>query len=425
MAEAGHGPGHATGNEWPSIYVALVALVALAFLFSVKSILSPVIAFAVLVLLVSPWSGTRMHLLTVVSATGLLTLWLLHTLGSMLAPFILAFVLAYILDPLVDRLQKRGMKRGLAVACVVVPIFLVLAIALIFGVPALVQQVQNLIAQAPDALQRGVEWIQTLRTRLLASKLPFLKGEALARALDSFSPERVSAYIEAQQAVIGQRLWSAVIGVGKGISIALGILGYFVLTPVLTIYLLKDFDKLIARASGLIPRDKRATWIPFMMEYDKLLAGYLRGQLLAGLIVGVLTFVGLLVAGFPNPGLVAVTAGIFNVIPYLGLVVSLIPALIISLLSGDILASLIQVAIVFAIVQTIDGTITGPRIASASVGLHPVWVILALAVGSSFFGFTGLLLAMPAAVFIKLVVRNALVRYRESRVFEGEKLPVE
>jgi predicted PurR-regulated permease PerM len=425
MAEAGRAAGHGTGNEWPSIYVAIVGLCALAFLFSVKSVLSPVIAFAVLVLLISPWTGTRMHLLTIIAATGLLGIWLLDTLGSMLAPFLLAFVLAYILDPLVDRLQHRGMKRGLAVAVVVVPIFLVIAVAFIFGVPALVQQVQNLIEQAPAALQRGVEWIQGLRARLLASNLPFLKGDALARALDSFSPERVSAYIQAQQTMLAQRLWSAVIGVGKGISIALGILGYFVLTPVLTIYLLKDFDKLIARASGLIPRDKRPTWIPFVVEYDKLLAGYLRGQVLAGIIVGVLTYVGLLVAGFPNPGLVAVTAGVFNLIPYRGLVVSLVPALIISLLSGSIMASLIKVGIVFAIVQTIDGTITGPRIASASVGLHPVWAILALAVGSSFFGFTGLLLAMPAAVFIKLVVRNAVARYRDSRVFEGEKLPVE
>jgi predicted PurR-regulated permease PerM len=83
---------------------------------------------------------------------------------------------------------------------------------------------------------------------------------------------------------------------------------------------------------------------------------------------------------------------------------------------------LIKIAVVFAIVQVIDSTITGPRIVGGSVGLHPVWVILALAVGSFFFGFVGLLLAMPAAVLIKLVVRDALARYRESRVFEGEAL---
>lgn len=412
-------------NEWPSIYVAVVALCALAFLFSVKTVLSPILVFIILMLLISPWAGTRMHLLVVMSATTLLFFWLLDTLGSLLAPFILAFVLAYILDPLVDRLVARGMRRGFAVLTVFVPIIFLVTVTAIFGVPALAQQIQHLIEQVPEALQKGVVWIQGLRARVMASDLPFLKGEALAKALDSFSPERVTEYLNARQAEIGNRLWRGVLGVGKGISIALGILGYFVLTPVLTIYLLKDFDKLIARAGSLIPRDRRATWIPFMKEYDRLLASYLRGQVIAGLIVGVLTFFGLWIAGFPNPGLVAVVAGVFNVIPYLGLIVSLIPAIIIALLSGDVAASFLKIGIVFAIVQTIDSTITGPRIVGESTGLHPVWVILALAVGSSFFGFTGLLLAMPAAVFIKLLVRNAIVRYRQSRVFEGEPLPAE
>jgi predicted PurR-regulated permease PerM len=334
-------------------------------------------------------------------------------------------VLAYILDPLVDRLVARGMRRGFAVLTVFIPIIVLVTVTAIFGVPALAQQIQHLIEQIPEALQKGVAWIQGLRTRVMASNLPFLKGEALARALDSFSPERVTEYLNARQAEIGNRVWKGVLGVGKGISIALGILGYFVLTPVLTIYLLKDFDKLTARAGSLIPRDRRPTWIPFIKEYDRLLASYLRGQVIAGLIVGVLTFFGLWIAGFPNPGLVAVVAGVFNVIPYLGLVVSLIPAIIIALLSGDVAASFLKIGIVFTIVQTIDSTITGPRIVGESTGLHPVWVILALAVGSSFFGFTGLLLAMPAAVFIKLLVRNAIVRYRQSRVFEGEPLPAE
>lgn len=414
------------GNEWPTIYVAVVSLCALAFLFSVKAVvLSPVIAFLLLILLISPWAGTRMHTLTVVAASTLLLIWMLDFLGALLAPFILAFAFAYILNPVVNRLEARGMKRGLAVAVIFVPAFAAVALALIFGVPALIQQIGTLVEKAPEALQRGVEWIQGLRGRLQNSRIPFLRGEALANALDNFSAERVQQYINAQQAVIFSRVGGAVMGVGKGISIALTILGYVVLTPVLTIYLLKDWPKLVGKARSLIPRDKRATWIPFANEYDHLLHGYIRGQLLAALVVGILTWLGLLIAGFPYSGLVGAVAGIFNVIPYLGLIVSAVPGIIIALLSGDILASLIKLGIVFAVVQTIDGTVTGPRIQSASTGLHPVWVILALAVGSAFFGFVGLLLAMPAAVFIKLVARDAIVRYRESRVFDGEEMPVE
>jgi predicted PurR-regulated permease PerM len=294
---------------------------------------------------------------------------------------------------------------------------------LIFGVPAIAEQLQALIEQLPAALQRGTTWLQTLRTRVLAQEIPLLRGEAFARMLDSFSPEHVAQYIEQQQALIGRRIWGAVLGVGKGVTIALSILGYVVLTPILTIYLLIDFDRLMARAKELIPADKQPTWLPFMAEYDFLLSRYLRGQMLAALAVGILTWLGLWVLGFPYPALVGAVAGVFNLVPYLGLVVSAIPAILISLLSGNILGSLAKAGIVFAVVQTLDGSIIGPRIVGESVGLHPVWVILALAVGSFFFGFVGLLLAMPAAVFIKLIAREAVKRYESSRVYEGDLKP--
>ena len=408
-------------TEFPTIYTVLVVIAATGFVVSVRTVVSPIFAYLMLLLLISPWAGKRFHTLAVVAATTLLFVWLLETLGGLLAPFILAFVLAYILDPVVDRIQRRGVRhRGLAVAILAVPVLTLFVLLLVFGIPAIAQQVQALVEQLPAALQRGVDWLQALRTRVLAGQIPLLRGEAFARALESFSPERVAQYIDQQQAMIARRAWGAVLGVGRGVGIVLSILGYVVLTPVLTIYLLIDFDNMIARAGTLIPKDKRATWVPFIKEYDHLLSRFLRGQMLAALIVGVLTWLGLWIAGFPYPALVGAIAGVFNLVPYLGLVASAIPAILIALLSGNIVASLIKAAVVFGIVQTIDGSITGPRIVGESVGLNPVWVILALAVGSFFFGFVGLLLAMPAAVFIKLIVREAVVRYRHSHVYEGE-----
>lgn len=412
-----------TEKEWPAIYSVVVILTAAAFLFSVRIVLSPVIVYLILLLLISPWKGTRFHVLVVMAASFLILIWLLKTLGGLLAPFILAFVLAYILDPVVDRLERRGMKRGFAVAAILVPALGVLVVALVFGIPALIQQIEAFVEQLPAALQRGVTWLQNLRTRVLAQEIPLLRGEAFARALDSFSPERVTQYIEQQQAEIGRRLWGAFLGVGKGVTIALSILGYVVLTPILMIYLLLDFDKLTARAQELIPENKRATWLPFMAEYDFLLSRYLRGQMLAALVVGLLTWLGLWALGFPYPALVGVVAGVFNLVPYLGLIVSAIPGILIAFLSGNIIGSLVKLGIVFGVVQTLDGSVIGPRIVGESVGLHPVWVILALAVGSFFFGFVGLLLAMPAAVFIKLIAREAVKRYEQSRVYEGELKP--
>jgi predicted PurR-regulated permease PerM len=178
------------------------------------------------------------------------------------------------------------MRRAWAVAALAVPALALIAVGLIFGVPAVIEQVNTLIEQLPAALQRGVTWLQNLRTRVLAGQIPLLRGEAFARTLESFSPERLAEYINQQQAALAARAWSAFLGVGRGVTIVLSIIGYVVLTPVLTIYLLLDFDRLTTRANGLIPRDKRDKWLPFMAEYNFLLSRYLRGQMLAALIAG-------------------------------------------------------------------------------------------------------------------------------------------
>ncbi|MEJ2503045.1 MAG: AI-2E family transporter, partial [Gemmatimonadota bacterium] len=168
-----------------------------------------------------------------------------------------------------------------------------------------------------------------------------------------------------------------------------------------------------------IPRPSYGRWAAFMGEYDRLLSRYLRGQVMAAAVVGVLTWLGLWASGFPHAALVGAVAGVFNLVPYLGLIVSLIPAVIIALVSGAFLVNMAKVAVVFLIVQFLDGNVIGPRIVGESVGLHPVWVILAIAVSGFLFGFVGLLLALPGAILVKLLLEAALTRYRESSVYTG------
>ena len=405
---------------WRTLYAAIVLLVVAAFLYTLVPTLSPILLFIVLLILISPYKGT-LHYRTLIYATALLViLYLLRRFGALLAPFVLALVVAYILDPVVDRLEARGLKRGLAVAAIMVPLVAIITLVGVLGVPAIIQQAGELIDRVPAAAQKMIDWVQSTRTRL--SRLPFFRGEEMSRALDSFSPEKLAAFLQQRQAEIINRLWGGVVGVGKGVTIVLGLLGYLVLVPVLIIYLLLDFDKLTKRVTALAPPAQRERWLPLVREYDTLLSRYFRGQFIAALIVGVLTWVGLLIVGFPYSGLVGAVAGVFNLVPYLGLVVSAIPALIIAFLSGNVLVSLLKVGIVFFIVQLIDGTITGPRIVGGSVGLHPVWVILALSIGGSIFGFVGLLLAMPAGVLIKLLLREALTRYRSSDMYAGTRV---
>ena len=402
------------------VYGAVVLLVAAALLFSVRTLLAPLILYALLLALLLPYAGTRRHRLLAGSATLLIGLWLLVTLGGLLAPFILAFVLAYILDPAADALQRRRLPRGAAVALLLLPVLGIIVGALVFGIPALAAQLETVIDNVPLAAQRLEAWWQGLILRVQQLNLPFLSENTLARQMRGIDEERIAAFIQQRQDELLQRGWSAVSGVGRGVGLVLSVLSYLVITPVVLVYLLLDFDQAKARAIALMPDPRRASWVAFLTEYDALLSRFLRGQVLAASIVGLLTWIGLLIVGFPFSGLVGAIAGIFNLVPYLGLVASILPVFVIALFSGSFLGSLLKAGLVFVIVQAIDGTITGPRITGGSVGLHPIWVMLALAVGSFFFGFVGLLLAMPAAVFVKLVIVRGIERYRGSPLFTGE-----
>lgn len=410
MNEPAAAPPRQLRSEWRYLYGAIVLVAAGWLLYSVAPVLSPVVIYLLLLLLLSPYAGTREHRLVVTAASLLIGLWLVQALGSILAPFLIAFVIAYILDPAADALERRRVPRGAAVAILLVPVLAAIVLALVFGIPALAQQGSELVAQIPAAISRAAAWLQAQRLRLERLDLPFVSGQAVADQLP-LDEARIAAFIQAQQQAILERAWTAVLGVGRGFGFLITLIGYLVLTPVLVVYLLRDFNRITDRVAHLVPAARRDRWLGFAQEYDHLLSRFLRGQVIAALIVGLLTWIGLLIAGFPYSGLVGAIAGVFNLVPYLGLVVSVVPVLIIALLSGSFLAALAKAGIVFFIVQLIDSTITGPRIVGGSVGLHPVWVILALAIGSFFFGLVGLLLAIPVAVFIKLLLRDALARY--------------
>jgi predicted PurR-regulated permease PerM len=195
-------------------------------------------------------------------------------------------------------------------------------------------------------------------------------------------------------------------------------LGYAILTPVLTYYILRDFPNLQEATARLVPRDHRARTLGFLSRYDELLGEYLRGQLLVATFVGIATGLGFWVVGFPNAVLLGVVAGVFNIVPYLGLVVSLVPALLIAFLSPPLWLSLLKVAGVFFAVQSLDSYLLSPRIIGSRVGLHPVWVMLAIIAFGSFFGIVGLLVAIPLAVLIKMLIGRTVDRYRASVYYQ-------
>ncbi|MFQ5747221.1 MAG: AI-2E family transporter [Gemmatimonadota bacterium] len=411
-AAAATGPG---GVPW--LYTAVVLGLFAAFLLSVRSVLSPFVLFLTFLYVVWPFVGTRVHARLVMAAATLGLLWVLETTGLLLVPFILALIFAYILDPLVDRLQRARIPRSLAIALLSLPALGVVALLVLVVIPAVATQVSQLLANVPGYLSAVAAWLGRVRGWVVGLGLPGITGETVPR-LREIDPQAVAAYLSERQAALAGSGWHAVLGVGRGIGSVLVVLGYFVLTPILTFFLLRDWDGLRARVTDLVPALHREAAVRFATEYDALLSRYLRGQLLLSLIVGLVVGVGFWIADFPYALLIGLLAGVLNIVPYLGLVTSLAVALIVALFSGELGASLLKIVIVFGIDQIVEN-ILQPLIVGKSVDLHPVWLLLSLALCSFFFGFVGLLLAAPAAVLVKLIAVRAVRRYRSSGYYRA------
>lgn len=396
---------------------AIVALFVFGMLvFGVQELLNPFVLFLILLIVLIPFRRAPGYVLLVSVATILTMYWLLATTGFLLAPFVLGFGLAYVLDPLVDALVERRVARSLAIVLLALPVVGAGVAAVLFGIPALVGQIDELVQAAPELVALVGDWLSGIREFVVG--IPGVDEDAVPD-LANLDPEEIVAFLQERREQLASGTWRGVLGLGRGLGSAATMAGYVFLTPILTFYLLRDYDGILARLRGLLPRSREAGVVEFAREYDVLLSRYLRGQLTVALIIGVLTGTLLLVVQFPYAFLLGALAGVMGIIPFLGLVLSIIPAVIIALVSGSVLWSLAKVAFVYGLVQILDSGIISPRVVGDSVGLHPVWIVLALSVGGFFFGFVGLLISVPAAVGVKLVTVRGLERYRSSELYES------
>ncbi len=399
---------------------AITALAVLVFLlYSVRGVLNPFLLFVVLWAVLLPFRGRPGHGALLVT-TGLLTLfWMLRATGSLLAPFVLSVVLAYLLDPMVDALQRRRLPRPVAIAVLTLPALALLAALLLLAIPAAVEQLGTMVQRIPVFFQRVADWVEVGQQRLLRIDLPILDERELVARLRAVDSAAVVAFLEERRSALAQQLWTGVLGLGRGVGSILSVLGYVVLTPALTFYLLRDWDGIVRGAGDLVPRPRRDGVVAYFREYDRLLGRYLRGQITVAIAIGAITGLGLWLARFPYAGTLGLLVAVFSVVPYLGLVLSLVPALFIALVSGSVGVSLLKVVVVYGVAQGLEGSVISPRVVGDSVGLHPVWVVLALALSGFFFGFVGLLIGVPGAVGVKLLVERALARYKVSRTYLG------
>jgi predicted PurR-regulated permease PerM len=355
-------------------------------------------------------SSRRWQLLAITAAIVFL-IWLL---APVLMPFAVAAMLAYLGDPLADRLERVGLSRNWAATLVFVVLLMAFIGVLLLLVPLVARQIENLV----DNLPRYGEWARNTAWPWLQAKL-----HLDPRMFDS---DRLLAAIKAHMASIGG---VATVVIGKVSRSGLGIvlwLTNLVLIPVVAFYLLRDWDRLVAKIDGMLPRSIQPTIAHLARESDAVLGAFVRGQLLVMLALGIFYGAGLSLVGLSVGLLIGIVAGLLSFVPYLGFIVGFGGAVIAVLVQYGDWTHLLMVCGVFVVGQLLEGYVLVPKLVGDKIGLHPVAVIFAVLAGGELFGFLGVLLALPAASVIMVLLRYLVERYRLSDLYteEGEDDPV-
>ena len=217
---------------------------------------------------------------------------------------------------------------------------------------------------------------------------------------------------------IGSAVWSRAPGAAAWPSSAS--LRLLVITPLVAFYLLRDWDRIVARIDSLLPSRIRPIVREQAKEIDDILAGFVRGQATVCLLLGVFYAVGLSLAGLDFGVIVGLGTGLISFIPYFGMTIGLVTGMGIAVAQFADWVPIAIVAGVFAVGQVLEGNVITPRLVGNRVRLHPVWVIFAVLAGGALFGFTGILLALPAAAVIGVLVRFAVSRYQGSSLFDRD-----
>lgn len=348
-------------------------------------------------------SRRRIGRLILVIALILLIVALLWLARGALFPFILALVLAYVLLPVVQFFERgvarlfprfRG-ARPVAIVLTYLAVILALAVFFLLIAPVISQQFETLW----DNRQEIGGFIEGVASDALKQYRENVPAEIQAQ-IDSAVRQAGARLTTAAQAVIGQTVGA--------VTSTVAFIASLVIVPVWLFYLLYDQNRFIRKGVEVIPSQIRADTVNVVRIADRILSQYLRGQLLLCLVVGVLATVGLALLGVPFFAVLGLIAGIFEILPFVGPIIGMVPAVLVAVIERPILG--LWTLLLFIGIQQVENTVLVPRISGKAVELHPALIVLVLIIGSQVAGLTGAILAVPITAIIRDVFKYLYLR---------------
>jgi predicted PurR-regulated permease PerM len=389
----------ARSSRYDGIVIGTAAVMLGGILYFLHKEISPFFLMMTVALLLFPFREYRAARTILTTTLALFLLWLAMTLSNILFPFIIAFVISYLFNPLVSLMKRKWkISRGWGAIIVVVLLCAVVGFAGYMVIPLIVTEAQSLVKTVSSMFQSNQLTFdeKSIRDFLLSLGIPreyvtpFLNNE-LYPAIKNFTatlPSVLLSIVSALPAVLQRTL-------------------DIILIPIASIYLLADWNDIGESLMGLVPPKRRPHWKTTVNNIDKVLYGYIRGQTIVALIIGTLTGIALAIAGIPYYSLIGVLVVLLDFIPVIGLLSSILIVEVVIIVTMPItFGNILLGALIILGMHMLETYLLGPRIVGKGVGIPPILILASVFVFAFFFGFIGMLIAVPLTGVIVLFIRE-------------------
>src|SRR5699024_570028 len=308
---------------------------------------------------------------------------------TIIAPFILAFIAFYLLNPIVDLLEKIRIKRIWGIIIIVLGISGIITGIILAIAPSVERQVNELIENFPRYLTQMGDSIQT-----------WLKHSFLGPYYDE-GYKWLTENLSNLSSQVGDYLLNALEGFKNVASTVTNIVVAIITFPVVLFFLLKDGNKFKNFSLKLLPPKFRKDANQILLNMDTQVGAYIQGQIIVALCIGLLLYIGYLIIGLDYAIILALIAAVTSVVPYLGPMLAITPAIIIAIISGPLM--LLKLAVVWGAFQFLEGNFISPNIMGKTMQIHPLTIIFVLLIAGNLFGLVGIILAIPGYAIIKVI----------------------
>lgn len=325
-------------------------------------------------------------------------------LKQILLPFLVGLAAAYMLDPFADRLERMGFGRSSSTMMITVSFFLVISIVVLLLLPPLATQAAALAGELPNYVERLRDRLLPLLTSLI-ERFSFASDLSAEGLIKGQATQAISVFMSSVTRLLQ-----------SGVAL-LNLVALIFVTPIVTFYMLRDWDKMIAVLRGLVPPRQQLTFDRLGHEINEVLAGFLRGAGMVCTFLACFYAGGLWLIDLKYGLIIGLLTGFFSFIPFIGMALGMAVGVSVAAFQFQDVWMVLLVVGIFGLGQFIEGNLISPRLVGSRIHLHPVWMIFAVLAGTALFGLLGTLLAVPFAAVLGVLIRFSVERYRQSTLF--------